>query len=216
MTAITYPDRILAKTIWEAGIVKRRHNYNFIDINGENIEDEYRFHTLGIADSAEKITDLIPDMNKDKAYVCGLLHDYGRIEDEFRGGRFHAVKGYDEMISMGYPDIARICISHGFPQQDFEFKNYPKFSLEDLTYAREILRNIIYDDYDYLIQFCDLLFEGLEMVTIEKRVKGIMSRYNLSFEKVELLYNNGIRLKKYFDNKTGTDVYGLLKIKTND
>ena len=75
---------------------------------------------------------------------------------------------------------------------------------------------MVYDDYDYLIQFCDLLFEGLNMVGINARVRGIMSRYGLQFQNVAVLWKNGCRLKKYFDDKLGKDVYDFLGIKDED
>ncbi len=204
-----------AERLWSEAIDYRCRRYGFLDINGNDIKDEYIFHTRSIAATAAKIA-AAAGLDAEKAHIVGLLHDYGKRQDEFRGGRFHGVDGYDAMNELGYSEVARICISHSFPIADFDIKNYPKFSEADLLYAKKILNNMVYDDYDYLIQFCDLLFEGLNMVGINARVRGIMSRYGLQFQNVAVLWKNGCRLKKYFDDKLGKDVYDFLGIKDED
>ena len=70
----------------------------------------------------------------------------------------------------------------------------------------------IQDHYDYLIAFCDKLFEACEMVSIEKRIEAIVERYGLNADQRDLLYRESIGLKKYFDEKTGDDVYRILEI----
>ena len=214
-TVSSLPSREEAERLWQDGIDYRCRYYGFLDYGGNEIKDEYIFHTRSVAQTASKIAAAV-NLNSEKAYILGLLHDCGRRVDEFRGGRFHAVEGFDMMMKLGYAEVARICISHSFPQPDFDIKNYPKFSKADLLYAKKILNNMVYDDYDYLIQFCDLLFEGLNMVGINTRVRGIMRRYGLPFQNVSALWENGRRLKKYFDDKLGKDIYDFLGIKDED
>ena len=67
-----YPNKAEALKIWQEGLDYRIKNYDF------PVADEYVFHTKGIAESCEKIAKLIPDVNTEKAYVLGLLHDYGK------------------------------------------------------------------------------------------------------------------------------------------
>lgn len=203
-----------AEQLWQAGIAYRQQHFGFLDNRGVDIKDEYIFHTTGIGKTAAKIAAQI-GLNSEKAQVMGLLHDFGKYQDEFRGGRFHGLVGYEAMRHLGFDEVAKTCLTHSFPKQDFDIKNY-RFPEADMLVAKEILNNMVYDDYDYLIQFCDLLFEGLNMVGINARVAGIMRRYNLPFEKVQTLYKNGTALKQYFDAKLGKDIYDFLGIKDED
>lgn len=200
------PTRSEALKLWEKGISERCCKpYGF------PFEDEYRFHTLGVAKAAEAIASRIPGMDCDKAYVLGLLHDYGKRISEKAEGRFHGREGFEAMRELGYTEVAQICLTHTFPNKNFsddEF-SYPRDWQE---WSRRTLENIEYDDYDYLIALCDKFFEGMSMVSIAKRVKGIVSRYGLAPEQEKILLEGSMRLKNYFDAKTGCDIYDILGI----
>lgn len=134
------------------------------------LEKEYRFHTRGVAAAAEKIAARIPGMNGEKAYVLGLLHDYGKRIGEREENKFHGQEGYEQMMFLGYPDVAQICLTHTFPDKNFDRGQY-SFPDEWIEWAREKLAGTVYTDYDYLIAFCDKLFEACEMVSIEKELR---------------------------------------------
>ena len=201
-----YPSRREARKIWEQGIEYRRNRpYDF------TLEPEYRFHTTGVATAAYKIAKHIKGLNADKAYVFGLLHDYGKRVNEKIEHRFHGREGYEEMMKMGYPDVAKICLTHTFSCRDFDDDdyNYPK---EWKDWVHEKFSQIEYDDYDYLICLCDKFFEGMLRVSIERRIDGIVKRYNLGSEQRKKLTEQSYFLKNYFDKKTGTDIYKILGI----
>lgn len=207
MMSNNFPTREEAKKIWEAGIQYRiQKPYGFI------FEDEYRSHTIGVAEAAEAIAKHIDGMDSNKAYVMGLLHDYGKRINQNKEDKFHGIDGYEQMLEMGYPEVARICITHTFPQKDFNEQQYT-FSQEWKDQSRKIISNIEYDDYDYLIALCDKMFEGLHKVSIKERVEKIGKRYNLGSLQTEILYNQSIELKQYFDNKANQDIYEILDIK---
>lgn len=203
---ITCPTRSEALKIWEKGICDRcQKPYGF------PFEDEYRFHTLGVAKAAEAIAAHIEGMDCDKAYVLGLLHDYGKRISERTEGRFHGREGYEAMQEMGYPEVAKICLTHTFPNKNFsedEF-SYPQ---DWQDWSRKTLSELEYNDYDYLIALCDKFFEGMSMVSIAKRVKGIVQRYGLAPSQEKILIEGAMRLKEYFDRKTGCDIYDILGI----
>ena len=201
-----YPPRKQALQIWEQGII-----YRLSRPYGFTFEDEYRFHTIGVASAAEKIAQQIPSMDKEKAFVLGLLHDYGKRINERIEGYFHGREGYEQMMKMGYPDVAKVCLTHTFSEKDFSDKNY-SYPQEWKDWARQMLKNITYDDYDRLICLCDKFFEGLSIVSISGRVKGIVNRYHLSKTAEESLFKQSMELKKYFDKKTGQDIYQILNI----
>ncbi len=202
MTA--FPDRDRAEALWEEGIRYRLSRpYPF------DLEAEYRFHTRGVAEAAEKIAACVPGLVPEKAFVFGLLHDYGKRVNQSRENKFHGQEGYEQMMKLGYPEIARICLTHTFPDKDFNPEQY-SFPPQWFDWIRCHLAPLVYDDYDLLIAFCDKLFEACTMVSIEERVAAIVRRYGLNDRQRDLLYNQSMKLKHYFDAKTGRDVYEIL------
>lgn len=201
-----FPSRAEALILWENGI---RHR--LAQPYGFPFEGEYRFHTKGVAAAAEKIAAYTPKMDSEKAYILGLLHDYGKRISEKQENRFHGQEGYEEMLKLGYPEIARVCLTHTFPVKNFRDS---EFSYPDswIKWVRKTLSTIEYDDYDYLICLCDKFFEGMAMVSIEKRVKGIVARYGLDASQEAVLVRQSAWLKEYFERKTGRDIYDILGI----
>ena len=173
---------------------------------------EYIYHTNGVGDSAYKIAGYC-GLNQEKAYVLGLLHDYGKIQNEKKTGKAHFIVGYNKMIKLGLEEVAKICITHSFPLKKIVFENYPQYSLQDLKKAQEIISSLEYDDYDRLIQLCDMLFEGNNIVSYKERLSCISKRYNLSLSQTESLKQGFLQNKSYFDAKCGCSVYKILGIK---
>ncbi len=66
-------------------------------------------HSRVVAHCAEKIAEECDDMNSDKAYILGLLHDIGRKFGIRHLG--HVSDGYSYMISLGYDEVAKICLT---------------------------------------------------------------------------------------------------------
>ena len=61
-------------------------------------------HCMYVASAAENIAKHCEDMNSEKAYVLGLLHDIGR-----RNGIYavrHMIEGYDFCMSKGWDEAA--------------------------------------------------------------------------------------------------------------
>ncbi len=200
-----WPDREQAEKIWQQGIDYAIEHHTM----SPQIVKEYIFHTQGIARSAALIAARLPDMDTEKAYVLGLLHDYGKRKNEKAREDFHVRDGYESLMAMGYPEAARICLTHSFPKTNFDYADYA-YPLEWLDWTSEKLADLTYDDYDRLIQFCDMLFEGLNIVTIEERILNISRRYGLELSQLSALKNNALTLKAYFDKQCNTDVYALL------
>lgn len=115
---------------------------------------------------------------------------------------------------MGYPAAAKICLTHSFPSRDFCDEDYASYPADWLEWAHRELAKVTYDDYDRLIQLCDMFFEGMQMVDFETRFSGIVRRYNLKPEDVENLRKNAERNLAYFEAKIGVGIYQLLNIKT--
>ena len=207
MTNERWPDEITSEKLWHSVITERLSRYGTYVV-----KDEYVFHTRNVARFAQKLAEKIPDMDAEKAYTLGLLHDFGKRIDEAKENRFHGREGYEAMSEMGFNKIARICLTHTFHEKNFKDSDY-NYSKEWLNWAHQKLSSLEYDDYDRLIQFCDMLTDGMKIVSIKGRVDGIQKRYGLSSDQASNLFSMVEKLKKYFDTRCGEDVYLILDIK---
>ena len=72
-------------------------------------------HSRVTAHCAEMIASECVDMDADKAYILGLLHDIGRKFGTRHLG--HVSDGYSYMRSLGYDEVAQIFLTHSFNNQ---------------------------------------------------------------------------------------------------
>lgn len=69
-------------------------------------------HSRVAAHCAENIARECSDLDSNKAYILGLLHDIGR---KFGVSHLrHVSDGYSYMMSLGYDEVAKICLTHSF------------------------------------------------------------------------------------------------------
>lgn len=166
-----------------------------------------------MAEAAQKIASKTPYLNSEKAYALGLLHDYGKKYNENITGKFHAQTGYEDLLKLGYDECARICLTHSFPNKNFHNKYYASYKPEWLEWAHTKLEEIEkYDDYDRLIQLCDMFFEGMSKVRFEERFAGIRKRYDLGKEQTAEQEEYTKKNKAYFNELCREDVYKILNI----
>ena len=146
-------------------------------------------------------------MDGEKAYILGLLHDIGRKFGIYHMP--HIYNGYHYMMELGYEEVARICLTHSFSTPDFRtYIGKYDVTPEQLEELRGLLAGLRYDDYDRLIQLCDCLAGNGEVVDMEARMLDVKRRYG---EYPQEKWDANLGLKAYFDRKTGTDIYELLK-----
>lgn len=163
-------------------------------------------HSRVAAHCAKKIADEIEDMDADKAYVLGLLHDIGRKFGVRHLG--HVSDGYTYMKSLQYNEVAQVCLTHSFNNQST--KDYiGKFDTTDkeLALINNTLKTVKIDDYDRLIQLCDALAGSEGILDIEERMKDVKRRYG-AYPKEK--WDSNIRLKEYFEKKIGKDIYKVV------
>lgn len=198
------PNRVQAEQLWQEGINYRWQKYGCFE--HENL---YKDHTRRVAESAEIIAAKTAYLNSEKAYVLGLLHDIGKRIPERLEDRFHGQEGYELMMSLGYLDVARICLTHSFHCQPIlnSDTNYPAHWLD---WVRSQLEGYIYDDYDRLIALCDMMTDNFSYVKIQDRVSSICTRYRMNQEQSQKLASRVFPLKDYFEEKCQCDIYELV------
>ena len=160
-------------------------------------------HCRVAAHCAERIAARCEGMNPDKAYVVGLLHDIGR---RF-GGRHlgHVADGFSYMMSLGYDEVARICLTHSFNNQSMDgYIGKIDTTEEELKLIQTELAKITMDDYDRLIQLCDALAGAEGVLDMEERMGDVKRRYGYYPEDK---WNINLGLKKWFEDRMHADLY---------
>lgn len=163
-------------------------------------------HSRITAHCAGKIAEACADLDPEKAYILGLLHDIGR---RFGTGHLrHVVDGYTYMLSLGYDDVARICLTHSFHTQTIEdYVGKADISEAESECIRQLLAAVTFDDYDRLIQLCDALAGSEHILDIEARMADVKRRYGFYPQRK---WDKNVELMAYFEEKTGKNLYALV------
>lgn len=166
-------------------------------------------HSRVAAHCAAAIAHLCSDMDEDAAYVMGLLHDIGRQEGNT--DMKHIIDGYRFMLSEGYADSARICLTHSFPLQDIRaYGGKNDCTEEETRFIGRFLESVEYNDYDRLIQLCDALAFPDRPVCVEKRLVDVTLRKGFNDFTIAK-WKAFLELKTYFDKKCAVDIDELLQ-----
>lgn len=168
----------------------------------------WKEHSINVGRAAEIIAQHCSDMDSEKAYIVGCLHDIGRRVGIV--GVKHIIAGYDYAMKKGWDEVARVCLTHSYPMQDTS-KDIGKYDITVDEYNRmnNILNSMVYDDYDKLIILCDSLAMTEGFVILEKRFVDTTRRYGVFDFTVER-WNSVIAIKEYFENKMGCLIYDIL------
>ena len=165
-------------------------------------------HSRITAYCAEKIADACEGMDPEKAYIIGLLHDIGRKFGSRHLG--HVYDGYAYMMSLGYDEVARICMTHSFNNLTTDdYMGEFDTTDEELECIRSELGKIILDDYDRLIQLCDALAGSTCVMRVEDRMNDVKRRYG-RYPKQK--WDSTIQLRSYFEKKGHKGIYDLVEM----
>lgn len=161
-------------------------------------------HSRVTARCAEKIAQACGDLDPEKAYIIGLLHDIGRKFGVRHLG--HVSDGYSYMMSLGYDEAARICLTHSFNTDHLDgyIGNFDTTE-EELELIQNTLETIVMDEYDRLIQLCDSIAGAEGVMDIEERMLDVERRYGGSYPRKK--WDNNLELKRHFEEKMGKNLY---------
>lgn len=165
-------------------------------------------HSRKVAQACKIIAAHHPDLDEERAYVLGLLHDIGRRYG-VRGMR-HVIDGYRYLEQQGYTHSARICLTHSYPNKHLVHGADPwDGASEDLDFVKRYLSGIEYDDYDRLIQLCDSICLPQGFCLMEKRLVDVVLRYGVD-EYTVPRWRAYLHAKEIIEKQIGKSVYSLL------
>jgi hypothetical protein len=165
-------------------------------------------HSIQVADTAARIATSHPELDPHPAFVLGLLHDIGRRAGVH--GMRHVIDGYHFMMEAGYPDAARICLTHSYPIQSVDSGSSPwDGTLVEKQIVADYLASIQYTSYDRLIQLCDAICLPEGPVLMEKRLLDVTLRYGpnqYTTRKWQAFFD----IQSEFETTLGSSIYRLL------
>ena len=179
-----------------------------LEVAGKMNPGPWTEHSLNVAKAARYLAECCENLDSEKAFVCGLLHDIGR-RTGIAAVR-HIIDGYDYAISKGWDEVARVCLTHSFPVKDIDADIGKKDTTkEQYDFIKDYLDHLEYDDYDKLIILCDALADANGFCILEKRFIDTTRRYGIYPFSIDR-WNKTYEYKEYFENKIGRSIYTLL------
>lgn len=162
-------------------------------------------HSINTGLAARNIADKLPEMDSEKAYILGILHDIGR-----RVGIVtipeHIIAGYEYSLEKGWDEVAKISMTHSFPLKGKEVNEEAEGHERVI---KDYLMECTYDDYDRLIILCDSLAIAQGFCILEKRFVDVARRYGVWVDSVER-WNATFEIKEYFETMMKCSVYDVL------
>lgn len=179
-----------------------------LELAGQMNPGPWTNHSLNVANAARIVAESCSNLDHEKAFVCGLLHDIGRRTGIAQVR--HIIDGYDYAMSKGWDEIARVCLTHSFPVKDID----ADIGKKDITQAqydfiKQYLNGLEYDDYDKLIILCDALANANGFCILEKRFIDATRRYGIYPFSVDR-WNKTYEYKEYFESIIGKSIYSIL------
>ncbi len=163
-------------------------------------------HSENVGIAARNIASKIPEMDSEKAYIVGLLHDIGRRVGVVNIPK-HVYEGYLFCLEHNWDEVAQVCMTHSYPLMEKEFAFEPKdFEVQEI---KKFILNCKADDYDLLIQLCDSVAVDYGFCILEKRFIDVARRYGVLKNSVER-WNTTFAIKEYFESKMGCSIYDVL------
>ena len=103
------------------------------------------------------------------------------------------------MMSLGYDDCARICLTHSFNEMKIEgYVGNFDTTEEETNLIKTILKEVECDDYDKLIQLCDAISGAEGVMDIIDRMSDAKARYG-DYEQSK--WDTNLALKDYYEKR---------------
>ena len=165
--------------------------------------NKWILHCIYTAIAAKRIAERL-HLDSDYAMALGYVHDIGRKIDHFN----HPLEGYKYLMERGYEDLAGICLTHSFIDNDITMTAGGGPDGEKYTKINAFLKDHSPTIYDNIVQMCDLFCLETGFTTVERRLLDITKRKGVFPNSLDH-YHKTIELKKRLENEMGCDLYEL-------
>lgn len=173
-------------------------------------DDFWIGHSICVGNTAGIIAKAL-GMDEGVAKTLGFIHDIGKRNGWGRNNKYsHPIAGYEYILNLGYDEeYANICLTHSYLNNDINcvaggLPNTDRYRYE---FVKNFVENHKYTEYEKLINLCDLMCTN-KVLTMEKRLISLEIKYGV-FSNTVYHLTEAQKLKKYFDDKLGYNLYTL-------
>jgi len=164
-------------------------------------------HSINVAKACSTLAENL-NLDPDKAYVYGLLHDIGRRNKDSKVR--HILEGYNYMKNLGYEDVARYCLTHSFMVKDIRSILGTWDTTDDeKRFVRDYLNTTEYTLYDKIVQLSDYLALSDGLTLIDRRILDVYLRYEFSSEVAIKNWKAVFKLQEEIEQQLGHSIYKL-------
>ncbi len=172
------------------------------DSKGKTIHDGWIYHSICVGRAAGVVAEAL-GLDSEKACTLGYIHDIGKAVGKFGD---HVMNGYYYLKKLGYDEeYYNICLTHSYLNNDYlcTGAGIPK----DIPFRTNFIKTHEYTIYEKIINLCDLMCTNV-VNTVDKRLIDVIIRRG-AYENTQYHVIEVYKLKKYFDDLLGYDVYDL-------
>lgn len=191
---------------------------NMIKACEKNAEDKHWIkHSIFVGNSASIIATALKDngyeVDVELTKILGYIHDIGKYTGESHG---HVMRGYNYLMEKGFDEkYYNVCLTHSYLNNDIRCTAGKPPNPKDNLFLDEFIKNHTYTLEEKIINLCDLMCTSDGVLTIDKRMVDLISRKG-AYETTQYHVIETVKLKKYFDNLLGYNLYDLFpEIKEN-
>jgi len=165
-------------------------------------------HSLYTAKAAKYISEKLNNLDSDLAEAYGYIHDIGRRVGVYK--MRHVIDGYNFLIKEGYPDAARICLTHSYPTKSIEDAACIWDGTdEDYLFVKNYIDDLEFSKYDKLLQLCDALALPSGYTIIERRLIDVSLRHGINDRTIKR-WRAFFSIQNYFEQELGCSIYSVL------
>lgn len=167
-------------------------------------ENKWIMHSLYVGQAASTIAKRL-NLNADYAETIGYMHDIGRLISHDN----HVIEGYKYLDNLGFPDIARYCITHSFVDNIIpNTAGGGPNSKDSYDFINNYLKSITLNIYDNIVQLCDLFCLDTGYTTFEKRILDITKRKGVYPNSLDH-FKSIMELRNRIESMMGITIYEL-------
>ncbi len=182
--------------------------YKLLEESPRDNKELWIKHSVNVAIVAERLAEEL-NLNSKKAYVFGLIHDIGRRKREHTGLR-HVIEGYNYLISLGYEEEARVCLTHTFYSRSLVkpnlVKEHTNLTRTEINFIMDYINKNGFNMYDKILQIADNMGSASGINTIERRRTESMLRYGIT-DITEKNLKGIFKVQNEIENKLGHSIY---------
>lgn len=166
-------------------------------------KNRWVLHCIYVGQAAGRIASQL-GVDSDYAMALGFVHDIGRKWSHPN----HVLEGYHYLASIGRNDLAGICLTHSYVNNNLRFVAGEDSTPEEKPFRAQYLLSHPATVYDNIIQICDLFCLETGFTTVEKRMLDITKRKGVFPNSLDHLHAVE-SLKTTLEAQMGCSLYSL-------